>query len=92
LWLEIIFRLCTLLGYLNKPRAKTDPSVWVKNQGKDFDDFDWQNGYGAFSVNISGLSPVKTYVIDQEKHRARVSFKDEALQLFMKNGLDQHEK
>lgn len=73
-------------------RVKTDSSIWLKTNDGNLKDFGWQNGYGAFSVDFSGLSPVKAYVLNQEKHHASVSFKDEALQLFMTNGLDYDEK
>ena len=32
---------------------KTGPSKWIKSQGASYRDFQWQSGYGAFSVSQS---------------------------------------
>jgi putative transposase len=73
-------------------RLKTDSSVWLKTQGKDFADFAWQNGYGAFSVDASRLQMVVNYVSSQEQHHRRLSFKQEVMDLFLKHKLDYQEK
>lgn len=73
-------------------RVKTDSSLWLKTQRVDFQDFAWQNGYGAFSVDVSGLDSVTRYVSNQEKHHQRLSFRDEALRLFIKHNLEYDEK
>jgi len=32
---------------------------WLKDQGGDYADFEWQNGYASFSVSQSNLEKVK---------------------------------
>jgi putative transposase len=39
--------------------------------------FQWQNGYGAFSVSESALESVVAYVANQELHHRHLSFQDE---------------
>jgi len=48
--------------------------------------FEWQKGYGAFSVSPSMLRIVKTYVQQEEHHRVR-TFDDEFLALLKKSGV-----
>jgi REP element-mobilizing transposase RayT len=47
-------------------------------------EFKWQTGYGIFSVGYKELSIVIQYVIDQEKHHSKKSFKNEYLLLLNK--------
>ncbi len=48
---------------------------WLKRTG--FDDFAWQNGYGAFSVSYGHVPKVKGYVLRQKQHHASHSLEDE---------------
>jgi putative transposase len=43
--------------------------------------FNWQEGFGAFSYSRSHLEQVVKYVLNQEKHHARRTFKDEYIGL-----------
>jgi len=58
-------------------KLKVSSSKWMKTKGRDYEDFYWQNGYGAFSVSASRLEAVKRYVLNQEEHHREVSFQDE---------------
>jgi putative transposase len=57
--------------------VKRATSKWIKTQGKDFAQFHWQSGYGAFSIGQSGLEEVRTYIANQAKHHRVNSFKEE---------------
>lgn len=46
--------------------------------------FEWQSGYGAFSVSQSSFDPVKQYIDNQENHHQKVNLKDEYLSLLEK--------
>ena len=39
--------------------------------------FEWQEGFGAFSVSASNQPEVIRYIENQEKHHRRISFADE---------------
>jgi len=67
--------------------VKTGSSKWIKTQPGDFQNFQWQNGYGAFSVSESNVEIVKKYIANQKKHHQKLSFKDELRQLYVKHGL-----
>ena len=46
--------------------------------------FSWQEGYGAFSYSMSQAEVVKKYVLSQEEHHKKKSFRREYLQLLEK--------
>lgn len=46
--------------------------------------FSWQEGYGAFSYSKSQAEVVKKYVLNQEEHHKKKSFRREYLQLLEK--------
>jgi putative transposase len=56
---------------------KRESSKWIKEQGRDFAAFHWQDGYGAFSVSASHLTFVTEYIANQEAHHATELFQDE---------------
>ena len=51
---------------------------WVRGR------FNWQEGFGAFSYSRSQLDPVIRYVMNQQRHHQRYSFRDEYLKLLRK--------
>ena len=51
---------------------------WVKGK------FRWQEGYGAFSYSHSQLTTVINYVLNQEEHHSRKTFKQEYLEMLEK--------
>jgi putative transposase len=48
---------------------------WIKGK------FGWQEGYGVFSYSHSHINAVVQYVLNQEKHHARKSFRQEYQEL-----------
>ena len=52
--------------------------------------FCWQEGFGAFSYGHSQLGAVIRYIRNQEKHHARLTFRDEYVQ-FLKRFEIQHD-
>jgi REP element-mobilizing transposase RayT len=56
---------------------KRASSEWIKGQGKELRKFHWQEGYGAFSVSQSHVERVEKYILNQEAHHRRKTFKDE---------------
>jgi putative transposase len=57
--------------------VKTESSRWIKTKGREFRNFHWQNGYGAFSIAQSQVVSVKRYISRQKEHHRRVTFQDE---------------
>lgn len=66
-------------------------NVWLKKLG-EFDRFQWQGGYAAFSVSASNIDRVKTYIADQERHHRRMTFQDEVRSLLSKHRMEWDER
>ena len=47
---------------------------WLKEQGPEYAQFQWQAGYADFSVSQSNLEEVKRYIADQETHQSQDEF------------------
>ncbi len=62
---------------------KQGSSRWIKYQHSDLHIFEWQAGYGVFSVSPSLLYKTKMYIINQEEHHKKVDTKEEYI-LFLK--------
>ena len=61
---------------------KANSSKWVSERFNK--PFEWQKGYGAFSVSRSGLEAVADYIKDQVEHHKKFDFRDEFLSLLRK--------
>ena len=72
--------------------VKSHSSKWIKTKGKDFEDFYWQNGYGAFSVNPTEIEIVKKYILSQEGHHQNKSFQEEFLSFLKKYEVEYDER
>jgi REP element-mobilizing transposase RayT len=59
---------------------------WVKGK------FNWQIGFGAFSYSNSQLDKIIKYVLNQEEHHKRKSFKEEYLEFLSKFEIEYDEK
>ena len=57
--------------------VKSDSTEFVNKKRFVRGRFSWQEGFGAFSYSRSDLDAVAKYVLDQEKHHKKRSFKDE---------------
>ena len=64
-------------------RLKGSSSKVLKEKG--IRGFNWQNGYGAFSVSESSVAPVAAYVDNQEKHHRKLTFQEEFRALLQKH-------
>lgn len=54
--------------------------------------FQWQEGYGVFSYSHSQIENVYNYILNQEKHHEKKSFKDEYLELLKQFDVDYKEE
>lgn len=54
--------------------------------------FEWQNGYGGFTVGESQIEVVRKYIQNQEAHHRKISFEDEFKDLLKKANIEFEEK
>ena len=73
-------------------QIKSHSSKWMKTKGKQYQNFYWQRGYGAFSVNPTEIDTVEAYIKNQEEHHKKRSFKDEYRAFLKKYKIDYNEK
>ena len=65
-------------------KIKTSSNHWVKERKLTPFAFSWQNGYGAFTHSHSQIDTVARYVLNQEKHHHKKSFREEYLEMLEK--------
>lgn len=71
---------------------KRDSSKWIKLKGKEFRDFHWQEGCGAFSVGQTQVKEVMKYIAKQKEHHARKSFENEFRDFLKKYEIEYDER
>ena len=71
---------------------KSHSSKWIKTKGRDYENFYWQDGYGAFSVNPSEVEIVISYIANQHKHHGTKTFQDEYRAFLKKYHVEYDEK
>jgi len=59
---------------------------WVKGK------FEWQRGYGVFSYSRSQIDDVIKYIINQQEHHKKKTFKDEYLEFLKKFEVEYDER
>ncbi len=67
---------------------KGNASRWINKVQKAPGRFEWQRGYGAFSVSESMSETVKGYIKNQEKHHQRQSFEEEYFAILRKHKIE----
>ncbi len=76
----------TLIKLLEE--IKSHSSKWIKSKRVGYQNFYWQNGYGAFSVNPSEVETVINYISNQHEHHKKKTFKEEYLAFLKKYKVD----
>ena len=73
-------------------KSKTETSKWLKKKDRSLREFQWQAGYGVFSVSESNVEKVKSYVANQENHHRTMSFQVEFREICRRHGIDVDER
>jgi len=64
--------------------VKKASSKWIKTKGPAYQHFEWQEGYGAFSIGRSQVPALKRYIGSQEEHHKTKSFETELIETLKK--------
>ena len=64
--------------------VKSNSSKWINEQKIVRGKFSWQAGYGAFSYSKSQRNNVIKYIMQQEEHHRKQTFREEYLELLEK--------
>ncbi len=54
--------------------------------------FSWQEGYGTFSYSHSHIQNVYNYILNQEEHHKKKTFREEYIELLQKFEIEFNEK
>ena len=79
-------RTVTMASWIKE--LKRASSIWAKTNGPQCGSFQWQAGYGAFSVSQSQSGDVRRYIASQEEHHRRMSFQEELRSLLKKHAIE----
>jgi putative transposase len=66
-------------GFINEKK-------WVRGR------FNWQEGYGAFSYSHPQIDAVVKYILNQQEHHRRKTFKEEYLELLKEFSVEYDER
>jgi REP element-mobilizing transposase RayT len=71
---------------------KGNSSKWINEKRFVKGRFNWQAGYGAFSFSHSHIDAVSKYIINQEMHHKKQTFKEEYIEMLKKYDVPFDEK
>jgi REP element-mobilizing transposase RayT len=71
--------------------VKRHSSRWIKTKGVYYRGFAWQGGYSTFSVSQSVVDKTWNYIMNQEVHHQKMSYKDEIKRFLEEYGISYNE-
>ena len=91
--IHVLCQLSRILPIMNVIKAsKTETTKWIKKRDTDLKQFQWQSGYGIFSVSESNVEQVKRYIANQEQHHKKMTFQDEFREICSRHGIEIDER
>ena len=76
----------TMTHYKAVQLIKGGSSKWI-NDHLPRRTFDWQDGYGAFTIGISQVEATVRYINNQERHHRRITWDEEFAKMLEKHGI-----
>src|SRR6266849_4131334 len=74
--LHVLFSLARVVTIADLvEEVKTESSKWIKTKGREFRNFHWQKGYGAFSIGQSNVASLKRYILDRRNTTGVLRFR-----------------
>jgi len=90
---HILCRLSRTLSVADLVRElKRESSKWLKTKSPDLVIFEWQAGYGAFSISPGHVEKLREYIAGQEEHHKFESFQDEFRRFLANYGIEYDER
>ena len=71
---------------------KGGSSFWVHENFPQYRNFAWQEGYGAFSLDIARVECTTTYINSQAEHHRQQTFQEEFLAFLKKHNMEYDER
>jgi REP element-mobilizing transposase RayT len=70
---------------------KGNSSKWIHETFPRQGGFAWQEGYGAFSIGVSGIGDTTAYIQGQPGHHRKKTFQEEFIAFLKKHGMEYEE-
>lgn len=67
---------------------KANASKWANELPEIEDRFEWQKGYGAFTVSHSQIDSVRHYLQNQREHHGTMSFEEEYIKILHRHEIE----
>jgi len=67
---------------------KRSSSLFINEKRKSFIKFNWQVGFGAFTVGYRELDSIYKYILNQEEHHLKYRFEDEYKGILKDEGIE----
>ena len=67
---------------------KGNSSKWIHETFRGMRSFEWQEGYGAFSIGVSAIDATVAYIRNQGDHHRKRTFREEFETILRKHGFD----
>ena len=71
---------------------KGGSSTWINKKGFIRDKFGWQAGYGTFSYSHSQIDSVVKYLMNQEEHHKKKTFREEYIEWLQRFNIEYDER
>jgi len=67
---------------------KGGSSKWIHDNFSKHKKFEWQEGYGAFSVSASQIGKTMAYIQNQKEHHRKKTFREEFIEFLDRHGVE----
>jgi REP element-mobilizing transposase RayT len=71
---------------------KSVTSKWIHETFPPLHDFAWQEGFGAFTISVSGVDETRRYIANQAEHHRTVTFEQEYRAFLERHGIEIDER
>jgi len=71
---------------------KGGSSKWINDEFQTNGKFSWQEGYAAFSVSPGKVQRTISYILNQQEHHRKNSFRDEYYKFLQGSGIEYDER
>ena len=71
---------------------KTNSSKWLKTQGEEFAEFQWQSGYGAVTIGEPDRIETIDHIKNQDEYHKNITFQEEFILFLKENDIDYNEQ
>ena len=72
--------------------VKGGSSKWASDTFPSLAHFEWQEGYGAFGIGVSGVQKTIDYIANQEEHHRSRTFEEEFVAFLVRHGIEYDER